>query len=662
MMDRRGMMVRPLVTVAAHYLRKGNSPLSVPTAGTVAGRAVMAVALGLLGLLGLAAPAAPLAQAASSITVISQACGGQNSEVEEATAAPSYIYQVWIGCGGIGYSRSTNGGASYSTAVEMPGSGGAWDPAIAVGPTGNVYVAYMLNSGGYEYPVVSASFDQGATFTQTTGLRPSSSGNWGDRDFIAVGPDGTIYVTWDYGPDASKVTLLCSSGGSCAYSTGDLNAVVQKSTDGGKTFGKITPIGPGYPTMGGYSAPVLVTPGGQIDSLYWGHQTDPSTYALQPGYEYFTDSTDGGTTWSASPQQLYPAEGSIALPTWWIDGDLAIDSGGTLYATWDTQTAAGDIGYLTYSSDGGTTWSTPVRVTPDTDSAMHNVEVVGGSPGTAYVAWQTSAPSQGYATYLQTFSTSTGLVGTPSQVSASNGNRSVWPGDTFGLATLPGGQIALSWGSANGTSSTAEIYATVVSTTTTADFTISANPTSGAVTQGSPATTAVATTAIGGDTEAVNLSASGLPAGVTATFNPASVIPGGSSALTLSTSSTTPAGSYPITITGSGTSNTHATTYTLTVTASTGSSVPPAPTGLTAGTNVKKHWITLNWSESQSGVTFNVYRSTSATMPSSPTYTGISPKSFTDKNVTAGATYYFWVTAVNSTGQSPPCGPLTATA
>ena len=54
-----------------------------------------------------------------------------------------------------------------------------------------------------------------------------------------------------------------------------------------------------------------------------------------------------------------------------------------------------------------------VRVTPDSDNAMHNVEVIGGPPGTAYVAWQTSAPSQGYATYLQAFSTATGLVGTP---------------------------------------------------------------------------------------------------------------------------------------------------------------------------------------------------------------------------------------------------------
>jgi len=154
-------------------------------------------------------------------------------------------------------------------------------------------------------------------------------------------------------------------------------------------------------------------------------------------------------------------------------------------------------------------------------------------------------------------------VGAPAQISSAFGNPSVWPGDTFGLATMPGNQIALSWGSANGTSSTSEIYATVVSA---ADFTISASPASGTVAPGSAATTTVSTSAIGGDTETVNLSASGLPAGTTAAFNPASVTPGGSSTLTLSTSTTTPPGSYPVTITGTGTSNTHTTPYTLNVT------------------------------------------------------------------------------------------------
>ncbi len=43
------------------------------------------------------------------------------------------------------------------------------------------------------------------------------------------------------------------------------------------------------------------------------------------------------------------------------------------------------------------------------------------------------------------------------------GNPSVWPGDTIGLAYLPGGrQLPVRWGSAAGTSRTSEIWATAV--------------------------------------------------------------------------------------------------------------------------------------------------------------------------------------------------------
>lgn len=166
--------------------------MSLPAAGTVVARAAVAVTLGVLGV---AAGASPAARAAVSITDVSQNCAGQNAEVEEATAAPGFFIRCGSGAAGSGMPAPPMAVPSTPLRWRCPGSGGAWDPAIAVGPTGNVYVAYMLSSGGYDYPVVSASFDQGAAVTQTTALRPLASGNWGDRDFIAVGPDGTIYVT-----------------------------------------------------------------------------------------------------------------------------------------------------------------------------------------------------------------------------------------------------------------------------------------------------------------------------------------------------------------------------------------------------------------------------------------------------------------------------------
>lgn len=106
--------------------------------------------------------------------------------------------------------------------------------------------------------------------------------------------------------------------------------------------------------------------------------------------------------------------------------------------------------------------------------------------------------------------------------------------------------------------------------TTTNDFSISANPSSVSVTQGASGASTISTATTSGSAQTVNLSASGLPSGASASFNPTSVTSGASSTLTLSTSASTPAGTYPVTVTGSGTLATHATSVTLTVTSSGG--------------------------------------------------------------------------------------------
>jgi len=410
------------------------------------------------------APAASV----SPVTEVSTGCAGQNAEVETAVGAPHYVYDLWIGCGGIGFARSTDGGLHFGTPMTVPGSRGAsWDPALAVAPDGTVYIAFMHQANHHQYPVVDASADHGASFPQVSPLLPAKEGNWGDRDFIAVSGTGTVYVTWDYGPSAKLVTFICPPNGSCAFKTGDVNTVIQRSTDGGKTWGPIIPVSPNFPRGGGCSAPVLVEPDGQVDLLSWGHfVSPPPSHALHPGHEFFASSANG-TTWPKHLTEVGAAAGSIALPTWWIDGDLSRDQGGTLYATWDTQTPAGDIGWLSFSADDGKSWSAPVRVTPDTDKAVHIVEVLGGPAGAAYVAWQTDAQAGG-ATYLRPYSPGKGWTGPRVNVSSKLGNPRIWPGDTFGIAPLPGGpatRLALSWGSAVGGSSDSEIYAAVVTLT-----------------------------------------------------------------------------------------------------------------------------------------------------------------------------------------------------
>lgn len=101
----------------------------------------------------------------------------------------------------------------------------------------------------------------------------------------------------------------------------------------------------------------------------------------------------------------------------------------------------------------------------------------------------------------------------------------------------------------------------------TPDFSISATPSSQTVTQGGGTSYTATVTALNGFTGTVTFSASGLPSGASASFNPTSVTGSGSSVMTVTTSSTTPAGTYPLTITGTSGSLVHSTTVTLVVTA-----------------------------------------------------------------------------------------------
>ena len=96
------------------------------------------------------------------------------------------------------------------------------------------------------------------------------------------------------------------------------------------------------------------------------------------------------------------------------------------------------------------------------------------------------------------------------------------------------------------------------------DFSISASPAGQTVNQGAGTSYSVATTTTAGTPQTVNLSASGLPAGAAATFNPTSLTSGGNSTMTVTTAGSTPAGTYTLTITGTGTT-THSTTVSLAV-------------------------------------------------------------------------------------------------
>src|SRR2546427_4157984 len=97
-------------------------------------------------------------------------------------------------------------------------------------------------------------------------------------------------------------------------------------------------------------------------------------------------------------------------------------------------------------------------------------------------------------------------------------------------------------------------------------FSVSLNPTSGSVVQGSGTTSSVTVSLVSGTSQAVSLSTIINPptAGLTATVNPTSGTPTYTSTLTISTTTGVPAGSYNIIVNGTAGAQSHSATYSLT--------------------------------------------------------------------------------------------------
>ena len=107
-------------------------------------------------------------------------------------------------------------------------------------------------------------------------------------------------------------------------------------------------------------------------------------------------------------------------------------------------------------------------------------------------------------------------------------------------------------------------------TTTNNDFSVAVSPTSATVAAGSSTTIKVTTAVVSGTPGTITFGATGLPAGVTASFNPTSTSAGGSSTLTLTASATAASATASVTVSGQSSTKTHTASVSLTVNGSGG--------------------------------------------------------------------------------------------
>ena len=310
---------------------------------------------------------------------------------------------------------SNNGGGSWTLggAVPLQSSGNfCSDPAIAGDANGNFYYAYLdINFGAQHSDVdVAKSTDGGQTFsTFTVAVQSKTAVNFPDKEYIAVDAGtnspfkGNIYVTW---------TDFLNPQSRSALDNGQINVVF--SGDGGSTWSAPVHISPDAlaPEAISGSNPV-VAPDGIVFVFY-----ADFTQGTGPLRIRFSKSMDGGVSWSTpadvatglpSPGRFRlknadPAFGttpgrgfrSNSFPT------AAIGPDGTIVVAWVdfpsgscTPDGTGrppctnsDV-RLAMSSDGGATWTQPVKATDEKNASDQFFPWIATHPdGRLSIIWQ----------------------------------------------------------------------------------------------------------------------------------------------------------------------------------------------------------------------------------------------------------------------------------
>jgi hypothetical protein len=248
-------------------------------------------------------------------------------------------------------------------------------------------------------------------------------------------------------------------------------------------------------------------------------------------------------------------------------------SSSTLTIATSLSTPLGNYSLMVTGTDGSVTRMVPLTliVTDFQITASPASQAINAGGSTTYTVSTNGAGGFGFSDDI-----ALSISGLPAGAVATFGPSSI-PGTGSSTLTIttstitPIGSFALS---ILGTSGPITHQATVGITVNppignpTPDFLISATPASTTVARGTNANYTVTGTAFNGFSGSIGFSVSGQPAGVTASFSPASITPGTSSTLTLGISSTTSPGTYLLTITGTSGTLSHTSTVILNVSGS----------------------------------------------------------------------------------------------
>ncbi|GEM_PF-612178 len=503
------------------------------------------------------------------------------------------------------YADGSNGSATRTGSYKISGTG-ITTSTITLTDSANTNFSGTFtqasNSAGNYLIFTIPSAATGFTITATPGAASDNTPR-APLNAIQIVPLGPPTPDFSISASPSSVSVVQGSPATYNISTSPINGFTGSITlsASGLPSGATASFSPPSVTAGSGSTLTITTlsttPVGSSSVTVTGtsgslsHGAAPVTLTVAPPPDFsvsvtpssFTISPGGTATYTVSASALNGFTGSITLSannlpsgatgsfnptaiTPGITSTLTITTTSSIALGSTSFTVGGTSGSLSHNSNSAT-----LNVTPPPDFS------ISATPPSFTVN------PGGKATYTVSVSALNGFTGSvnlsasglPSGATASFSPASITPGTASTLTVTTTSGVALGSSLFNITGTSGSLSHSTTATlvvSATPDFTLGATPPSTSVVQGTSATYTVSATALNGFSGSIALSASGQPSGSTASFAPASISPGVSSTLTITTSGSVAAGSYTVTITGTSGSITHTATVSLTVTPSGGGS------------------------------------------------------------------------------------------
>ena len=264
---------------------------------------------------------------------------------------------------GTGVYWSVNGGINWTGHDSPPFGSNSGDPVSVIGTDGRFYENYITNSSGQG---VAVSTNNGTNWT-TYPVAPNP-GSLADKNHYMVDKkSGSPYENRSY----------------CAWTdfggTNNYDAVIRYSTNYGQIWSASINLSNSLSSYLNQGVNIQTGPNGEVYAT-WAVYIDGSVTSGEDGIG-FSKSTNGGVSWStpiyAYQQTNFGIRGTLSnksgirvssFPSMAVDRSGG-PYNGTIYITWpqdDVSPAGSDPDIvLIKSTNGGTNWTSPVRVNND---------------------------------------------------------------------------------------------------------------------------------------------------------------------------------------------------------------------------------------------------------------------------------------------------------